>query len=278
VHASPWLGSHPTLHRGAQGGGAFHWAPPLLHKQALRDANSKAPKAQPPSPPCSVPCDHDGHRASSIPAMGSQSKTQNTALERLLPLEGMPRCCGRAAHSLHPPPPACPAGGPRAGHGVACPRAMLLRHGSCSAAGRGSSRQPAAGSSASHTPRLPPLQQPLLCRKAAGPRAWGLPGCSRAAAQGFGSDKPLCAGRARSRLPSAGEMHGRLRGSGAGAGSLCKALLLVIIEDPVSGLGLLVTETSTVLGTPGTASACFKAESYDEAAFFTLVSSSRRKV
>lgn len=26
-----------------------------LHKQAQRDANSKAPKAQAPSPPCSVP-------------------------------------------------------------------------------------------------------------------------------------------------------------------------------------------------------------------------------
>lgn len=72
---------------------------PPLHKEAQRGENSKAAKAQPPSPPSNVPWDHDGDRNCSIPAMGSWSKTQNTVLEQLLQPQGIPRCCGRAAGS-----------------------------------------------------------------------------------------------------------------------------------------------------------------------------------
>lgn len=222
-----------------------------LHAQAQRGVNTKASKVQPPSPPRNMAWDQDGDRDDSIPAMGSWSKTQNTALERLLQPQGMPRCCGcvtRSRGSLDPPAPARSAGEPGAG---GCLRAVLLQHGSGTAAGRGG--LPAACGRELRQP----LRRLLPCRKAEGCERGDFPDAPvllcrvlaqvTSSAQADPAPASLCVGETHIPLPRSIADLG-----GDGCARLCFRYSLK--TQMLSGLGLLMTEISTVLGTPGTTS------------------------
>lgn len=146
---------------------------PPLHKQVQRDANSKALKAQPP-PSWGMPWDHDGDRDGSIPTTGSWTEIQNIALEQLLQLQWTPRCCGSVTDpwglSGLPSSSRKSSGLARVQH---VPEAVLLQHGSGTAAGQGGLL--AACGRALCQPRsqaLSPLPRLLLSRKTARPGAW----------------------------------------------------------------------------------------------------------